>query len=161
MLGIDQMLLPDLCFVLPIRHTSVFSKSLDEFFSLNDSTRRRFRCVVNLEKPETEIEEVKLMGQHRRYTVILSYTSIMNCFPIAVSLMGYLPYSRILTIDRDCLIFGGADGVEVPFLPSDSRRRMSYRTLALRHYKCHNSHDFTFSKDKLAVLQCRARNEPL
>eukprot|EP00435_Cladocopium_sp_Y103_P041409 s1576_g11.t1 len=28
---------------------------------------------------------------------------------------------------QECLIFGGADGVEVPFLPSDSRRRPSYR----------------------------------
>jgi hypothetical protein len=32
--------------------------------------------------------------------------------------------------DRECLIFGGADGVEVPFLPSDSRRRPSYSILA-------------------------------
>lgn len=33
----------------------------------------------------------------------------------------------VVNLEKDCLIFGGADGVEVPFLPSDSRRRMSYR----------------------------------
>ena len=30
---------------------------------------------------------------------------------------------------RHCLTFGGSDGVEVPFLPPDSRRRVSYRDL--------------------------------
>lgn len=33
----------------------------------------------------------------------------------------------VVNLERDCLIFGGTDGVEVPFLPSDSKRRISYR----------------------------------
>ena len=75
-------------------HTSYVSHSKScvmHWTNFSVSTRRRFRCVVNLEKPETEIEEVKQMGQH-------CSCSRMNCFLIAVYSMGYLVYSRILTI---------------------------------------------------------------
>eukprot|EP00490_Sorites_sp_Unknown_P005786 CAMPEP_0114637700 /NCGR_PEP_ID=MMETSP0191-20121206/234_1 /TAXON_ID=126664 /ORGANISM="Sorites sp." /LENGTH=271 /DNA_ID=CAMNT_0001849433 /DNA_START=21 /DNA_END=836 /DNA_ORIENTATION=- len=36
-------------------------------------------------------------------------------------------FKCVVNLEKECLIFGGADGVEVPFLPPDNRRRISFR----------------------------------
>lgn len=109
--------------------TSVISMPLVRTLGLESRLDSRYQGMA------AGVGTARILGKLRSVPVKIGHVEFALDFSVLgvdqpLLLLGIDQMRRfrcVVNLEKECLIFGGADGVEVPFLPSDSRRRPSYR----------------------------------
>mmetsp|Transcript_48359 Transcript_48359/g.113189 ORF Transcript_48359/g.113189 Transcript_48359/m.113189 type:complete len:269 (-) Transcript_48359:190-996(-) len=109
--------------------TSVISEPLVRRLQLQGHMDSRFQGMA------AGVGTARILGKLRGVPVKMGHVEFALDFSVLgveqpLLMLGIDQMRRfkcVVNLERQCLTFGGSDGVEVPFLPPDSRRRVSYR----------------------------------